>query len=518
MKATSSPAWKALACHRDAMRERGFSVIAHDAERLSKYEIALNGLRLNYAFQNVTDETFSLLIALAEQRNIADFRDRMFAGEKINVTENRAVLHTALRHMGDDPVLVDGTDVIPEVRATQNRLSAFVDDVRNGKWKGATGKPFRTVVNIGIGGSDLGPRLVVQALKPFGSDLDVHFVANVDAFEIEKVLKKADPAETLFLYVSKSFTTLESALNAQTARKWIVDHLGEAAVKNHFVAVSVNLKAVEEFGIHADNVFPMWDWVGGRYSVWSAVGLSVALAIGQDNFRNLLRGAAAMDEHFKSAPLAVNMPVILGLLGIWNRNFLGSAVYAILPYSERLRDLPRFLQQLEMESNGKSVTREGEPVDYATVPAIFGECGTVGQHSFMQCFHQGTDAIPSDFIAVASDDLDKPGHHHALLSNLAAQMGALWFGQPTAAKPQDIYPGNRPSTLIRLEKLDPFTLGMLLALYEHKVFVQGAIWNINSFDQPGVELGKRMAKALDKEAPLEGVSEAVTALFKIISG
>ncbi len=515
MTLATSPAWKALENHCSALRQKGLAGIASDAARLSKYEIALKGLRFKYAFQNVTDETLALLVALAEQQNLTGLRTRMFSGEKINTTENRAVLHTALRQMGDTPVLVDGLDVMPEVRATQNRLSAFVDDVRTGKWKGATGKPFRTIVNIGIGGSDLGPRLAVQALKPYSTDLDVHFVANADAFEIEQVLKKADPAQTLFLYVSKSFTTLETAVNAQTARQWIVDKLGEGAVTRHFVAISVNLKAVQEFGIHADNVFPMWDWVGGRYSVWSAVGLSVALSIGKEHFRQFLEGAAMMDDHYKTAPLAKNMPVILGLLGIWNRNFMGATAQAILPYTERLRDLPRYLQQLEMESNGKSVTREGTPVDYSTVPVIFGECGTVGQHSFHQCLHQGTDPIPADFIAVTGDDFGRPEHHRALLSNCAAQMGALAFGRPNASKAQDVYPGNRPSNLLCIESLDPCRLGMLLALYEHKTFVQGAIWNINSFDQPGVELGKRMANALEQGSAIEGPSgAAVGELYK----
>jgi glucose-6-phosphate isomerase len=516
MTLTATPAWKALIAHRDALRAKNSEGLAQDSSRLRRFDLSLNGLRLNYAFQNVTEETISLLVALAAQQNVGDWRTKMFSGEKINKTEGRAVLHTALRQLGDAPVLVDGLDVMPEVRATQNRLKAFVDDVREGKWKGATGKPFKHVVNIGIGGSDLGPRLVAKALKPYASGVEAHFVANADVFELESVLQKVDPAQTLFLVVSKTFTTLETLLNARTARQWIVDKLGEGAVARHFVAVSVNLKEVEKFGIHPDNVFPMWDWVGGRYSVWSAVGLSVALAVGRDNFSKLLEGAAAMDAHFQTAPLAANMPVILGLLGIWNRNFLGASAQAVLPYSERLRDFPRYLQQLEMESNGKSVTREGVALDYSTVPAIFGECGTVGQHSFHQCLHQGTDPIPADFIAVAHDDFNKPDHHRALLSNLAAQMGALALGQRQAAKPQDIYPGSRPSNLIKLDKLDPFRLGMLLALYEHKVFVQGAIWNINSFDQPGVELGKRMAKELEKGVAAEGMAASVAELFKVL--
>jgi glucose-6-phosphate isomerase len=500
MSVASSPAWQALSRHRDALKAAGLHSIERDAARLKAFDITTAGLRLNYSFQNVTEETLLLLLDLAEQQKIQDWRARMFAGDKINMTENRAVLHTALRRSDDVPVLVDGLDVMPEIRATQNRIAAFVDDVRGGKWRGATGKPFRTIINIGIGGSDLGPRLATQALQPFASGLEAHFVANADAFDIESVLKKADPAQTLFVVVSKTFTTQETLLNARTARQWLVEKLGEEAVERHFVAVSVNREAVEKFGIHADNMFPMWDWVGGRYSLWSAVGLGVALAIGNENFRDLLAGAEAMDAHFQSAPLAANMPVLLALLGIWNRNFLGTSAQAILPYCERLRDLPRYLQQLEMESNGKSVARTGNPFDYGTVPVLFGDCGTVGQHSFHQCLHQGSDPIPADFIGVVQDDLNKPDHHRALLSNLAAQMGALAFGQTQAAVPQDIYPGNRPSNLIMLDKLDPYRFGALIALYEHKTFVQGIIWDINSFDQPGVELGKRMAKDLERTA------------------
>jgi glucose-6-phosphate isomerase len=516
MSLTSTSAWKALIRHRDALRAQGFGRILRDPARLEKFSIAAGGLRLGYAFQNVTDETLSLLVALAEQQKVPEWRARMFAGEKINATENRAVLHTALRHFDDTPVLVDALDVMPEIRATQNRIAAFIDDVQNGRWKGATGKPFRDVVNIGIGGSDLGPRLAARALTPFASGIETHFVANADPFDMERVLKKADPAQTLFVVVSKTFTTQETLLNARAARQWISEKLGEGAVERHFVAVSVNAKEVEKFGIHSDNLFPMWDWVGGRYSLWSAVGLSVALAIGQSNFRKLLAGAAAMDAHFRTAPLALNMPIILALLGVWNRNFLGSAAQAVLPYSERLRDLPRYLQQLEMESNGKSVTRGGEAVDYGTAPVIFGDCGTVGQHSFHQCLHQGSDPIPADFIAVAEDDLNKPDAHRAVLANAAAQMGALAFGQTDALKPQDIYPGSRPSTLLRLEKLDPYHLGMLLALYEHKTFVQGIVWDINSFDQPGVELGKRMAKDLEKDLFANKESAATARLFKTL--
>ncbi len=500
MSITSSTAWQALSRHRDAMQAQGLSGILRDADRIKKCDVSFDGLRLNYAFQNVTDETLSLLFALAEQQELAQWRARLFSGEKINTTENRAVLHTALRRAENTPILVDQLDIMPDIRATQNRLAAFVEDVRKGTWKGITGKPFRHIVNIGIGGSDLGPRLAAQALKPYASGFDVHYAANSDAFEMQSVLDKIDPAQTLFIVVSKTFSTQETLLNARMARQWLTGKLGEDAVKRHFVAVSANSAEVEKFGIHPGNLFPMWDWVGGRYSLWSAVGLSVALALGIERFRALLAGAAAMDAHFLAAPLHANMPVLLAMLGIWNRNFLGAAAHAVLPYSERLRDLPRYLQQLEMESNGKSVTRDGKPVDYETAPVLFGECGTVCQHSFLQCLHQGTNPVPADFIGVMQDELGSPENHRVLLSNLAAQMGALAFGQAKAPVPQDIYSGNRPSTLIMLDRLDPYRLGMLLALYEHKTFVQGIIWNINSFDQPGVELGKRMAKGLEKGA------------------
>jgi glucose-6-phosphate isomerase len=496
MSLTDSSAWQKLAHYRDAFKGADY----HDAARLDRFEVACGGLKLNYAFQNIDAQGISLLLDLARQQKIEQWRARMFAGDKINTTEDRAVLHTALRRDDDRPVLLDGVDMLPEIRTTQNRIAAFVEAVRSGTWQGATGKVFKHIVNIGIGGSDLGPRLAVQALRPFVSGLDVHFVANADAFDIAHTLEKLDPAQTLFVIVSKTFTTQETLLNAQTARGWLVERLGEAAVAQHFVAVSVNRAEVEKFGIHKDNLFPMWDWVGGRFSLWSAVGLSVALAIGMNNFRRLLAGAAAMDTHFQSAPLERNMPVLLAMLGIWNRNFMGAGALAILPYAERLRDLPRYLQQLEMESNGKSVTRDGAKASYGTAPVLFGECGTVGQHSFHQWLHQGSDPIPADFIGVAEDDLNRPEHHAILTSHLVAQIGALAFGQPQAATPQDIYPGHRSSNLLWLAKLDPYHLGMLLALYEHKVFVQGVIWNINSFDQPGVELGKRIAKDLQKPA------------------
>ena len=516
MTITSSPAWQALAKHKETLNKTGAGL--NDVTRLKNFDLALDGLRLNYAFQNVTSDTMKLLTDLAVQQNVESWRKKMFEGEKINATENRSVLHTALRRQDDTPLLVDGVNVMPQIHETQKRVERFVDDVRTGRLKGSTGKPFCHIVNIGIGGSDLGPRLAAKALQKLGG-VDTRFVANVDIYDIESVLKDLVPEQTLFVVASKSFTTPETLLNAQTARRWLVEKLGDAAVAKHFIAVSVNAKAIEEFGISTDNMFPMWDWVGGRYSLWSAVGLSVALAIGNDGFRDLLAGAAAMDAHFQTAPLDKNMPVILALLGVWNRNFLGASSLAVLPYAERLRDLPRYLQQLDMESNGKCVTRAGAPVDYGTGPVIFGECGTVGQHSFHQWLHQGSDAIPADFIGIVKDDLGGPDHHKVLMLNLAAQMGALSFGQSEAPTPQDIYPGKRPSNLLLLEKLDPYRLGLLLALYEHKVFVQGIIWDINSFDQPGVELGKRMARMLDGGTAQNTIPAAamIDALYKSIN-
>ncbi len=503
MTLTSTPAWQKLKTHSEALRGASAFTPA-DIARLDDFSLSLNGLHLNYACQNATQETVDLLLELAAQQQVEENRTRMFAGDKINTTENRAALHTALRRGDNTPLLVDGLDIMPDIRATQTRIAAFVDDVRGGAWRGATGKTFKHIVNIGIGGSDLGPRLASQALIDYVEGVTMHFVANADAFDIDSVLAKCDPAQTLFVVVSKTFSTQETLMNARTARQWLTDALGVDAVAKHFVAVSANRDAVEAFGIHADNIFPMWDWVGGRYSLWSAVGLSVALAIGNENFRALWNGAAAMDAHFQSAPLHQNMPVMLALLAVWNRNFLDAPALAILSYCERLRDFPRFLQQLEMESNGKSVTRDGAALDYETGPILFGECGTVGQHSFHQWLHQGTTPIACDFIGVSEDDRHKPEHHRALLSNMVAQMGALAFGQKQAASPHDIYAGHRSSNLILLDRLDPYHLGLLLALYEHKTFVQGVIWGINSFDQPGVELGKRMAKGLEANSVSAG--------------
>jgi len=495
---TQTVVWRNLEQHRDELKAmRLQDIVLGEAKRLETCSLELEGLSLNYAFNHVTPKTIDLLVKLAEQEKLEGKRDQMFRGDKVNVTENRAVLHTALRQKTNHPVMVDGKDMLPEIKAAREKVAKFAGDVRDGVWLGATGKPIKHVVNIGIGGSDLGPRLAVEALALHAIGPKVHFVANADAYDLLSTLKGLDPAQTLFVVVSKTFTTQETLLNAQTARQWLVAALGEKAVQKHFVAVSTNQAAVETFGIKMENVFPMWDWVGGRFSLWSAVGLSIALAIGADNFQKLCDGAAAMDEHFRTAPLAYNMPVVLALLGIWQRNFQNISARAVLPYCERLRSFPRFLQQLDMESNGKSVTRDGEAAAYATGPIIFGDCGTVGQHSFHQWLHQGSEIVATDFIGVAEDDLNHADHHRALVSHMVAQAGAFAFGQTESTKPEDIYAGNRPSNILMLLRLDPYHLGLLLALFEHKIFVQGVVWNLNSFDQPGVELGKKLARGLE---------------------
>lgn len=512
---TQSPVWQSLLKHRTELAPRALAdLVLSDPQRLDKCQLVVDGLRLNYALQYATPKTIDLLMGLAKQQNVELERARMWRGDKINATENRAVLHIALRQKTDQPMMVDGKDVMPDVRAVRQKMATFTAQVRDGVWRGATGKPIKHVVNIGIGGSDLGPRLVVKALAPYASGPAIHFAANADAADLLSALKNLDPAETLFVIVSKTFTTQETLLNARTARQWVVAALGEKATNRHFVAVSTNLKAVEAFGIDKDHIFPLWDWIGGRFSLWSAVGLSIMLAIGATHFDTLCDGAAAMDAHFHTAPLTQNMPVLLALLGIWQRNFLNAPALAVLPYSERLAELPHYLQQLDMESNGKSVDRNGAITDYETAPILFGERGTVGQHSFHQWLHQGSDKIPNDFIGVVEDDLGYPEHHRAMLANMTAQAGALAFGCADAAKPQDVYAGGRSSTMLVLDKLDPFHLGLLLALYEHKIFVQGIIWNINSFDQPGVELGKQMARALESsQAATDQGSSFVTALL-----
>ncbi|MGQ7793340.1 glucose-6-phosphate isomerase [Faunimonas sp. B44] len=490
-------------------------LFARDPDRFARFSASAGGLTLDYSKNLVTAETVPLLVALAEAAGVEERRHAMVSGEAINNTERRAVLHVALRAARGADIRVGGENVVPAVHEVLDRMGAFAEAVRSGAIRGATGLAFADVVNIGIGGSDLGPAMAAAALAPYrGGGPRVHFVSNVDGAHIADTLAALDPARTLFLIASKTFTTAETMTNAGTARAWLADALGDKAVADHFAAISTNLAAVESFGISADRVFGFWDWVGGRYSVWSAIGLPVAIAIGSANFERFLAGGRTMDEHFLAAPLAQNLPVLMALVGIWHRNVHGMASQAILPYDQRLARFAAHLQQLDMESNGKRVTRDGRPVDYETGPVVWGEPGTNGQHAFFQLLHQGTDVVPCDFL-VAAEPHEALGDHHAkLVANCLAQSEALAFGKTEeearaelaqsglgAAEidrlaPHKAFPGNRPSNTLLYRRLDPFTLGMLIALYEHKVFVQGVVWDVNSFDQWGVELGKALASRL----------------------
>ncbi|MGC9941219.1 MAG: glucose-6-phosphate isomerase, partial [Verrucomicrobiota bacterium] len=480
--------------------------------RGSKFSVEAAGLFLDYSKNRITDKTLKLLLQLADESGLRAKIDAMFSGERINITENRAVLHVALRAPRDATILVDGKNVVPEVHAVLDKLAAFSDRIRSGEWKGFTGKPIKNIINVGIGGSDLGPVMAYEALKHYSQrGLVFRFVSNVDGIDFVEATRDLDPAETLFIISSKTFTTLETMTNAQSAREWLLKGLGgkQAAVAKHFVAVSTNAEKVSAFGIDTANMFGFWDWVGGRYSMDSAIGLSTMLAIGPDNFRSLLAGFHEVDEHFRTAPFAQNLPVLLGLLTLWNTDFLGAATIAVLPYEQYLKRFPAYLQQLTMESNGKHVTLEGKHVDYQTGPIYWGEPGTNGQHSFYQLIHQGTRLIPCDFIAFGHALTPLGRHHDILLANVFAQAEALAFGK-TAAEvkaegtaealvPHRVFEGNRPSNTILIEKLTPAVLGKLVALYEHSVFTQGAIWNIDSFDQWGVELGKVLAQRIIPE-------------------
>ena len=506
-KLTMSPAWQGV--QREAARLKDVTLLdlfAGDADRWQRLQTRIPGLLLDYSKQNIDQGALAVLLTLAEQQDVAGWRAKMLTGVAINHTEKRAVLHTALRRPFNAPLTIDAQDVMVLVQAVHSRMAVTVDAIRSGSWLGATGARITDIVNIGIGGSDFGPRMVVTALEDYQAVPRAHFVANVDADELQRVFARCNPAQTLFVVASKTFTTQETMLNAATARQWLIDKLGEAAVARHMLAVSTNLTATKSFGLPDENVFGFWDWVGGRYSLWSAVGLSIALALGMEAFDELRAGAAALDEHFRTAPLAKNLPVLLALIGVWNRNFRDCSVHAVLPYAERLRLFPTFLQQLEMESNGKRVNRAGEQVDYATSPVLFGSAGTVGQHSYYQMLHQGTDCIPADFIGVQHNDFDRPEHETVLHAHLLAQPEALLRGRnavelapqtPDAAIiPHRVAPGNRCSTMLLLDKLDAWHLGMLTALYEHKVFVQSVLWDINAFDQWGVELGKQLVGSL----------------------
>ncbi|MBV2154057.1 glucose-6-phosphate isomerase [Kitasatospora sp. SUK 42] len=510
-----TPQWAALAKHRTELGETHLrELFAADPERGRRYTLQVGDLHVDYAKHLVTDETLELLRELAAATGVAELRDAMFRGEKINNTEHRAVLHTALRAPRDAVIEVDGENVVPAVHAVLDKMAGFADRVRSGEWTGHTGKRIRTVVNIGIGGSDLGPAMAYEVLRSYARrDLDVRFVSNVDGADLHEAVRDLDPAETLFIVASKTFTTIETITNAVSARGWLLDGLGAGteAVAKHFVALSTNAQGVQDFGIDTANMFEFWDWVGGRYSYDSAIGLSLMIAIGPDAFREMLDGFHLVDEHFRTAPPESNVPLLLGLLGVWYGAFFDAQAHAVLPYSHYLSKFTAYLQQLDMESNGKSVTRDGTPVDWQTGPVVWGTPGTNGQHAYYQLLHQGTKVIPADFIGFAKPVADLlPGlvaQHDLLLANFFAQTQALAFGKtpeevaaegvPAELVPHKTFKGNHPTTTVLAGELTPSVLGQLVALYEHKVFVQGAIWNIDSFDQWGVELGKVLAKRIE---------------------
>jgi glucose-6-phosphate isomerase len=509
---TSLPAWQALERHAPVIRQSHLrELFANDSARAGRFSLEAEGLYLDFSKNRITSETLSLLLDLARQAGLRERIDAMFAGEKINITENRAVLHIALRAPETQKILVDGADVVPEVHAVLKKMAEFSDRIRRGDWKGFTGKRVRNVINIGIGGSDLGPVMAYEALRNYSArDMNFRFVSNVDGTDFAEATRDLDPAETLFIVSSKTFTTLETMTNARSARQWTLAALtDEKAIARHFVAVSTNAAEVSKFGIDTANMFGFWDWVGGRYSMDSAIGLSTMIAVGSDNFREMLAGFHAMDEHFRTAPFEKNLPVLLGLLTIWYNDFFDAQTVAVLPYDQYLKRFPAYLQQLTMESNGKSITADGSRVNYQTGPVYWGEPGTNGQHSFYQLIHQGTKLIPCDFIGFLKS-LNPLGEHHDILTaNLFAQAEALAFGKtaeevkaqgtPDWLVPHRTFEGNRPSNMILAEQLTPDTLGKLIALYEHSVFTQGAIWRIDSFDQWGVELGKVLAMKIVPE-------------------
>lgn len=514
---TSSTAYQALTNHAAKAKDWQMrDLFAADPQRFERLSVEAAGLFLDYSKNRLDGRTLELLKALAQERGVERLRDAMFNGDKINLTENRAVLHTALRAPRDKQISVDGQDVSKDVHDVLARVKTFSDAVRSGAWLGHTGKEITDVINVGIGGSDLGPKMVCLALRQFAHPrLTMHFVSNVDGHDMDAALSRVNPETTLFIIASKTFTTAETMMNANTARAWFLQHAPEEALAKHFVAVSTNVEAIKTFGIDPQNMFPFWDWVGGRYSVWSAIGLPVALCVGFGYFSDFLAGAHAMDEHFRSAPIEQNLPMILGLVGFWNREFLDCGSVSIAPYHQDLNRFPAYLQQLDMESNGKRVTRAGDAIDYATGPVIWGDVGTNGQHAYFQLLHQGTDVTPMDFIAALRPSHEFHNHHAALLANCFAQSEAFMKGKTIDEVRQDLqgldaaeierlaphktFPGNRPSNTILMEYLTPATLGALIALYEHKVFVQGALWDVNSFDQWGVELGKVLAKKIEAE-------------------
>jgi glucose-6-phosphate isomerase len=514
---TITEAWIKLQEHCDHIKPKHLSeLFAADPERFNKFSVRFEDILIDYSKNRITEDTIKLLVELARECQLGKAIAAMFSGEKINFTENRSVLHIALRNQSNTPVNADGEDVMPEVNRVLKQMEEFSSAVIGGSWKGFSGKPISSIVNIGIGGSDLGPVMVTEALKPYKkANIDIHFVSNVDGTHIAETLKKVDPETTLFMIASKTFTTQETMTNAHSARDWFLQHAGDKEhIKKHFVAISTNAQAVAEFGIDTQNMFEFWDWVGGRYSLWSAIGLSIACTIGYENFRALLEGAHAMDQHFKSESFETNIPVILAMLGVWYNNFFEAESHALLPYDQYMHRFAAYFQQGDMESNGKSVDRNGNKVNYQTGPIIWGEPGTNGQHAFYQLIHQGTKLIPCDFLAPAISHNPISDHHPKLLANFFAQTEALMNGKTedevlaefkkekaseetiAALKSFKVFEGNRPTNSILFRKLDPRTLGSLIAMYEHKIYVQGIIWNIYSFDQWGVELGKQLAKKI----------------------
>ena len=540
-----SPIWQSLNQHKKDIESISLrEMFKSDPNRFNQFHIQFNDLLLDYSKHRISKETISLLIKLAKEADVEGWRNRMFRGEKINSTEHRAVLHTALRNQNTSPIISDGEDVMPKVKNVLKKMRRFSEEVRSGLWRGFSGKTITSVINIGIGGSDLGPAMVCQALKAYGSKtITPYFVSNVDGADLSQVLEKCNPETTLFIIASKTFTTQETMTNAFSARDWFLQAAKDNQhIKKHFVALSTNQHAVSEFGIDTENMFEFWDWVGGRYSLWSAIGLSIALYIGMDGFEDLLKGGFEMDEHFKTAPIEQNIPMMMGLLGIWYINFFNFSTHAILAYDQGLSKLAPYLQQADMESNGKFINRDGEHINYHTGPVIWGEVGTNGQHAFYQLLHQGTEIVPADFIMPIESQytLGKDGneHHKILLSNFIAQTQSLMLGKTyhearaeiekqgyegediESFIPQKTFEGNRPTSSILFKKLTPKTLGQIIAMYEHKIFTQGIIWNINSFDQWGVEYGKQIAKQvlpkLSEKTPTDNFDSSTNGLINYI--
>ena len=539
MSLTLLPAWSRLEAHFHTIEPLHLrDLFASDPARFERFSLSVGDWLIDFSKNRLTSDTLDLLVELAEEAGLQGHIKALFRGDRINATEDRAVLHTALRNRSNTPVLVDGEDIMPAVNAVLQRMRTFSESVRSGGWLGFSGRPISDIVNIGIGGSDLGPFMVCEALRPFaGTGLRAHFVSNVDGSQIWETLQCLDPETTLFIVASKTFTTQETLANAHTARRWLVEACGEQAIARHFVAVSTNTTEVSRFGIDPQNMFGFWDWVGGRYSLWSAIGLSIACYIGMDQFEELLAGAHQMDQHFLSTPLRNNAPVLQALLGLWYVNFFKASTYAVIPYDQYLHRLPAYLQQLDMESNGKSVTKDGKPVQAATGPVLWGEPGTNSQHAFFQLIHQGTQLIPVDFIASVNCNRDVGEHQSLLLANCLAQGEALMRGKnkqevceelakqglaPLEIERQAahrVFPGNRPTTTLLARRLTPHALGGLIALYEHKVFVQGALWGINSFDQWGVELGKQLARSILEDwgtGSLSAHDASTAALMKFV--